>query len=170
VSSSAVREAEDAFRRARQLFDQQQYAAAADGFMAVVKILEREDPAFELRWTANEFASVSRAFASRTTAKSTRVYTTGDEGVAEPVALAPNLPPLAPPGTPPDRTAVLELLIDTRGSVESVRYLGGRQHYRDRWWLSAAKAWQFSPAIKDGQAVNFLKRVVFLDGESFGPS
>ena len=92
---AVLREAEDTFNRARQLFDQQQYAAAADNFVNVVKLLEPEDPAYELRWTANEFAAVSRALASQVGGQAEHVYTSVDEDVVQPVALAPNLPPRA---------------------------------------------------------------------------
>jgi hypothetical protein len=170
ISPAVLLEAEEAFARARQLFDQQDYTAAADAFGAVVKILEREDPAFELRWTANEFAAVSRTLASQAAAQVERIYVSTDEGVSEPVALAPNLPVPAEPGTPRERLAVLELVIDPRGVVESAHFIGHAQHYRDRWWISAAKSWLFKPATKNGQPVKFLKRIVFVDGEWTGPS
>jgi hypothetical protein len=170
ISPAILREAEEAFDRARRLFDQQEYAAAADAFGAVVTILEREDPAFELRWTANEFAAVSRTLASQAAAQVERIYVSTDEGVSEPVALAPNLPVPAEPGTPREQLAVLELVIDPRGVVESAHFIGHAQHYRDRWWISAAKSWLFKPATKNGQPVKFLKRIVFVDGGSTGPS
>jgi hypothetical protein len=162
-------EVQDTFARARQLFDKQQYADAADGFVAVVKMLEREDPAFDLRWTANEFAAVSRVLASQSGGQAERIYVSTDADVTEPVALGSSLPPAVQPGTRPQQLAMLELIIDGQGTVESARYIGPAQHYRDRWWISAAKAWLFKPATRNGTPVKFLKRIVFVDGAASDP-
>jgi hypothetical protein len=162
-------EVQDAFAHARQLFDKQQYAEAADGFVAVVRMLEREDPAFDLRWTANEFAAVSRVLASQAGGQAERVYVSTDADVMEPVALGSSLPPAVQPGTRPQQLAMLELIIDAQGTVESARYIGPAQHYRDRWWISAAKSWLFKPATRNGMPVKFLKRIVFVDGAASDP-
>jgi hypothetical protein len=159
-SPAVLREAEEQFRRARMLFERHDYEAAAAAFRDVVAVLERGDPALELRLIAEELAGASRALSANDVADSTSVFTSADEGVTEPVARA-NLPPAPAPGTPAARVGTLELLIDTRGQVESA-HLVGADHFRDRWLISAAKAWLFEPATKDGRPVRFLKRHTFL--------
>ncbi|MGE0705604.1 MAG: hypothetical protein AB7F99_05865 [Vicinamibacterales bacterium] len=168
-SPAVMREAEERFRDARALFEQQDYAAAATGFLEVVEVLQRGDPTLELRQIAAELADASRALSTNARIEAAQVYTSADEDVTEPVARA-HLPPLAGPGTPPDQIGVLELLIDTRGRVESAHLIDADdQHFRDRWWTSAAKAWLFEPAIKEGQPVRFLKRHTFLLSRASGP-
>jgi hypothetical protein len=63
----------------------------------------------------------------------------------------------------------LEILIDNQGAVESVRLRNPQNRYRDKWWLPAAKTWRFHPALKDGQPVKFLKRIVINPLEAADP-
>jgi hypothetical protein len=88
------------------------------------------------------------------------VYKAGDEGVIEPSPLKQYIPPQPAAGVRPSDLSVLELLIDSRGTVESVHLQNPKNRFRDEWWLSAAKAWQFQPASKDGRPVKFLERVL----------
>ena len=53
----------------------------------------------------------------------------------------------------------LELVVDTDGTVESVRLLGRVPSIHDRMFLSVAKAWQFQPAVKNGMTVKYRKTV-----------
>jgi TonB family protein len=67
----------------------------------------------------------------------------------------------------PERTlGVLEILVDPTGHVESVRLRSPGNRYRERWWVFAAKNWEFKPAFKDGQPVRFLKRITITQGPS----
>jgi len=166
-SPVVLAQAEEQFRRARQLFEQHDYAAAAAGFLEVVNVLERGDPTLELRQIAAELAGASRALSSNAKAEAARVFTTADPGVVEPVARAV-LPPAAAAGTPANQIGVLEVLIDARGHVESAHLMVSDQHFRDRWLISAAKAWLFEPATLDGKPVRFLKRHTFLLDRSAG--
>jgi hypothetical protein len=88
------------------------------------------------------------------------VYKAGDEGVIAPSPLKQYIPPQPAAGVRPSDLSVLELLIDSRGAVESVHLQNPKNRFRDDWWLSAAKAWQFQPASKDGRPVKFLERVL----------
>jgi len=96
-----------------------------------------------------------------------RVYVAGDAGVIEPVPLKQYIPPHPAPDVSPSDLSVLELLIDSRGAVEWVHLRNPKNRYRDAWWLSAAKAWRFRPALKDGQPVKFLERILIT---TFTPS
>jgi hypothetical protein len=88
------------------------------------------------------------------------VYKAGDDGVIGPSPLKQYIPPQPAAGVRPSDLSVLELLIDSRGAVESVHLQNPKNRFRDEWWLAAAKAWQFRPASKDGQPVKFLERVL----------
>jgi len=159
VSQRAQRE----YRRARALFDQKDYAKAADGFLQVVKLLDEGElpgPVAELRSMASDYAALSRATLSAMTEG--HVYSAGDEGVTEPVALRQYLPDPSP-GTPPSRLGALMLVVDGQGVVESVRLQSPSNRYHDRFWVSVAKTWRFKPALKDGQPVKFLKRIAITE-------
>jgi hypothetical protein len=152
--------AEQEFVRARTLFDRRQFAAAAAGFQRVIDILsngELSPSSSTLRSTASELAAIS--LASVSSVPDSRVYSRVDEGVIEPVAIREFLPQEPIPGAAASDPSVLELLIDSRGFVESVRLRNPQNRYRDKWFLSAAKSWRFQPALKDGQPVKYLKRI-----------
>jgi TonB family protein len=156
--------AEEIFQRARAQFDRRDYAQAAEGFQKVLRILRNSGAsgsASELRTLAVDFETLSRvALAQRADSP---IYTSADEGVTEPVPVRPYLPERVATGMAEGTSAVLELVVDSRGAVESVHLRSPNNHYRDRWWVSVAKNWQFRPALKDGQPVKFLKRVVISD-------
>jgi hypothetical protein len=150
--------AEAQFRFARMLFERQQYAAAASAFERVISLLgngELSASLSRLQWTANEMIDLSRAALAST--PYLRVYTAVDQDVVEPVPLRQYFP--ADPGAARGAPSVLELIIDNRGDVESVRLRNPENRFRDKWWLPAAKSWRFKPALKDGQPVRFLKRI-----------
>jgi hypothetical protein len=154
--------AEDEFRRARALFDQKNYVAAEDRFRRVVLMLDQLEPnaaRSELRWIANQFAAVSRAALARS--PEARVYDASDEGIVEPVPLRHYFPDQ--PATTGTQMGILELVIDARGAVEMVRLVSPGNRYRERFWLSAAKAWRFHPALKDGHPVKFRTQIVITD-------
>ena len=91
------------------------------------------------------------------------VFSSDDAGVSEPILVRPYLPPKAPVGTPSELLGVLEVLIDTHGAVETVHLRSPDNRYRERWWVFAAKQWEFQPALKDGKPVRFLKRIPLTD-------
>ncbi len=91
------------------------------------------------------------------------IFTIDDSTVVEPQLIRPYLPFRAHTGTPPDALGVLELVVDTQGAVESVHLNSPDNRYRERWWVFAAKNWQFRPAMKNGTPVRFLKRIPLTD-------
>jgi hypothetical protein len=91
------------------------------------------------------------------------IYTSDDHSVIEPVLIFPYLPLRARSGVTEDKLGVLELVVDTRGHVESVHLRSPSNRYRERWWVFVSKSWQFRPALKDGKPVRFLKRVALTD-------
>ena len=92
------------------------------------------------------------------------IYTAGAAGVVPPVMLLPRMPKSAfyPEARP--QSPVVEVLVNQQGGVDAVRLRGREQPgvtlYRARMMLSAAKAWQFTPARLDGRPVRYVMRVV----------
>ncbi|MSO30498.1 MAG: hypothetical protein EXQ48_06060 [Acidobacteria bacterium] len=54
---------------------------------------------------------------------------------------------------------VVELLVLPDGTVDSVKVLGTPRDMQDGMWLSAVKAFQFLPAMKDGSPVKYRKTI-----------
>jgi len=162
--SAVVASAEAELARGRELFARQDYAAAAAAFDRVLQILAREPgPQLEeLRQVARSMADVSRAAIAEQVEAATREYRVGDEGVIDPVALG-FLPPKPDPATPAERLQVLEVRINASGTVDSAKFVMNRPSFRNSWWISAAKAWRFSPATRNGQPVRFVMRIVMDD-------
>lgn len=88
------------------------------------------------------------------------IYAPGADGVVPPVGLRPQLPRELPPTVDPASLSRIELIIARDGSVESAKLLGNRRDVQGGMFLSAAKAWQFWPATKDGMAVRFRKMIL----------
>lgn len=162
--STVVASAEAELARGRELFARQDYAAAAAAFDRVLQILAPEPgPQLEeLRQVARSMAEVSRAAIAEQVEAATREYRVGDEGVIDPVALG-FLPPKPDPATPAERLQVLEVRINASGTVDSAKFVMNRPSFRNSWLTSAAKAWRFSPAMRNGQPVRFVMRIVMDD-------
>ncbi len=94
------------------------------------------------------------------------VYSWRNLRVEPPVMTHPRMPRGAFPT--PDVTLngpYVEVLVGQSGQVEAVRFQGhgsndGRSVYRYGMMLSAAKAWQFTPAHLNGQPVRYVTRVI----------
>ena len=167
LTSPRVKAAAEEFQRGRALLDQQAYTRAAEAFQHVIDMLPAQEPGgSDLRFVAGESLALSRASLA---SLQSHLFTHGDPDVTEPIALGQFLPAAPDPGLPKSRLAVLELIIDARGFVETARLVGDGSQYRTGWWVSAAKAWKFQPATKDGNSVRFLKRIVIADGKPFEP-
>ena len=164
-SSPAVASAETELARARALFERQEYAAASVAFERVLEMLgtDSSQQAEEIRQIARSLAEVSHAaVAAEETAAANREYRTGDPGVTDPVPFG-YLPPKPNPNTPPDSLQVLEVHVNPNGLVDSAKFVMNRPSFRNTWWISAAKAWRFRPAMRDGKPVRFVMRIVMDD-------
>ena len=87
------------------------------------------------------------------------VYTTADQEVIPPRPLHPKLPTVLPSGTRLDALSIMDLLISESGDVLSVRLVPPARDVREAMMLSAAKAWRFAPATRNGRPVPYLKRI-----------
>jgi protein TonB len=100
----------------------------------------------------------SRAVIALDTRPESRVYSATDPGVDPPVIRWPQLPTTATA----DSEAIgsfMEVLVDERGEVVQVRLRSSEPSLNDRMLVSAAKAWRFQPAVKDGHAVPYRMRI-----------
>jgi hypothetical protein len=87
------------------------------------------------------------------------IYSPRSEGVFSPIALRPQLPRELPPNVNRSDLRLIELVISPLGTVESVKLIGVPRNVHDSMLLSAAKAWVFRPAVKNGVPVRYRKTV-----------
>lgn len=123
-----------------------------------------DDPDFgsvqpALRGSVRQVTAQARTLAAR----DDHVYTAGDIGVVPPLPLGRQLPATGPSGIASELVGQLELLIGRNGEVEAVKLHTPLNRYHERMIVSAAKAWRYEPAMKDGGSVRFrLFRTVTL--------
>ena len=87
------------------------------------------------------------------------IYSPQSEGVSSPIAVRPQLPRELPADVNRSELRLIELVISPLGTVESVKLIGDPRNVHDSMLLSAAKAWVFRPAVKDGVPVRYRKTV-----------
>jgi len=87
-----------------------------------------------------------------------RLYTVDDRNVVPPIAIKQQIPPFPGRVTTP-QNGVLEIVIDSFGSVESAMMRVPVNAQYDRLAINAARGWQYHPASLDGMPVKFLKRI-----------
>ncbi len=87
-----------------------------------------------------------------------RVFTLEDGDAKAPVTLRQNMPRF-PGGLTAVVSGVIEVVIDAAGSVESARLIDPVHVQYDSLLLNAAKRWQYQPALVDGTAVRYSKRI-----------
>jgi len=87
-------------------------------------------------------------------------YAVGDPGVTAPVAIKQHVPPW-PQGIPTPvqrgQRAVLEIVINEDGAVESVVVRQSIAPWYDEMLIAEAKRWSYTPATKDGTPVRYCK-------------
>ena len=82
------------------------------------------------------------------------IFTSRDVGVIPPVAVRPLIRTLPQYVVESDGVGVVEAIVSTTGTVESVKLLASTTVHHSMI-LSAVKTWEFLPATKDGQSVRF---------------
>jgi hypothetical protein len=149
--------------RAREALDQGDVDRALSEVTRATAILDDPDvgpvPSV-LRETVRQL--LARARAARTSEEG-RIYTAIDVGIVPPLPLGRQLPATGPSGISAELVGQLELLIGRNGEVEAVKLHTPLNRYHERMIVSAAKAWRYEPATKDGKSVRFrLYRSVTL--------
>lgn len=87
------------------------------------------------------------------------VYSAEDSTVTAPIGVRPQLPRVLPDDIRYEQLSQIELVVLPDGTVGSVKLLGNRRSVIEGMLLSAAKAWKFKPAEKDGRPVAYRKTV-----------
>ncbi len=91
------------------------------------------------------------------TATDPTIYSAVDD-VVPPVGVRPQLPRVLPSDLNKDHLATIELVVLPDGRVGSVKLLGHR-NVHDAMFLSAVKAWEFRPALRNGRPVAYRKTI-----------
>jgi hypothetical protein len=139
---------------ARTAFERGDYARAVAGAERAAALLEEPD----LTVPAELRAEVSNLHASAIAARTgleDRIYTSADTDVSPPRPVGRRLPAVPPAGLNAKTTGRLEILINRAGQVEAVKLYSPLNAYHDRMIVSAAKAWRYRPALRNGKPVRF---------------
>src|SRR5262249_1400415 len=130
------------------------YRAISEGERASALLADSDldDPPADLKAAIANVLALARP--ARTTLEE-RVYPAADRDVTPPRALGRQLPAAPSPATPQDLIGHLEIVVDRSGSVETVRLFTPLNGYHDRMIVSAAKAWHYTPALRNGRPVRF---------------
>jgi hypothetical protein len=112
-------------------------------------------------------ALLGEIVAARTAAEEL-IYTRADPGIVAPRALSRQFPLAPPQGVRLDRVGVLEIVVGKQGDVEFVKLHTPLNRYHERMVVSAAKAWRYLPASKDGRPVRYRLTVTINLPESGG--
>ena len=86
------------------------------------------------------------------------VYSLQDQEVEPPTLAYPQLPSTLSVADH-DGSSYLELLVSESGTVDRVRLRSAHSTVHERMLVSAAKAWRFRPAVKNGQPVKYVTRI-----------
>jgi hypothetical protein len=86
------------------------------------------------------------------------IYSSASSEVQPPVPISP----LPVTGRDPnlESTATIELVVDEQGNVARVRLISQPTRMQPMMLLSAAKAWTFRPALREGRPVKYRLRVI----------
>ena len=90
--------------------------------------------------------------------KAPRVYSPSDTDVVPPVTIRQAVPPY-PGRVLLGGSLVMDIVIDSDGSVESAMMAGQPNPAYDRMVLQAARTWQYQPATLNGKPVKYRKRI-----------
>ena len=88
-----------------------------------------------------------------------RIYSAESEAVSPPIGVRPQLPRELPSNVSVEQLSRIDLIVSPAGTVESVKLVGTPHNVHHSMLLSAAKTWQFQPALKDGVPVRYRKTV-----------
>lgn len=174
----------DLYVKARASFDQKDYAAASADLKDLMALFGDDDLAGSaaaladlklvaegfLTLTETELANRAKAQAAAApppdprTAASARnqIFTAEDKDVKPPVEISREMPEWRPTSSMQDRQehrGVLRIVIDERGKVESAMIVLSVLASYDPQLLEATRQWQYRPALRNGQAVKYVKLI-----------
>jgi hypothetical protein len=140
---------------ARAAFDSSDYSLAiAEGEDALALLNDADIGAAPADLKSDIPNLLALASAVRT-AEEERIYTIADPGVTPPRPLGRQLSTASLSRRLLQPTGRLEILVGRSGGVEVVKLDTPSNGYHDRMMVSAAKAWHYRPALRNGKAVRF---------------
>ena len=182
--------AQQLYSNARSDYENKNYEAAASGFKQALQVMadigseSQTQTLADLKELSSGFATLAEAkvaaqaqappraaAAPPPAAPSTPAariapafYTLADIDVTPPVVMAQPIPAWTFTPYAPNRvfSGTLELVIDEKGSVETVVLTDPVWPPYDLALLQAAKRWQYQPAVKQGNPVRF-KRILVIN-------
>jgi hypothetical protein len=87
------------------------------------------------------------------------IYSAISEGVTPPIGLRAQLPRQLPANIDKDKLGQIELVILPDGTVGSVKLVSWPTNVHEAMFLSAVKAWEFRPALKNERPVAYRKTI-----------
>jgi len=175
--------ATERYADAKALFDKKMFAAAAQQFKNVIKLIDDPDMGgreADLRTLASGFLDLALAASApppeppkpAATAPVApapppvpkqdplRIYSIADKDVTPPVILRQDMPSLTQiVKLQASEKGVVEIVIDQAGRVEAVTVRQSVHPRYDALLLSAAQNWRYSPAMWNGQPVKYRKMI-----------
>jgi hypothetical protein len=143
------------YQAARAAFDAGDYSLAiAEGEQAVTLLNDADIGAAPADLSVDVPNLVALASAVRT-AEEERIYTIADPGVTPPRPLGRQLSTASLSRRSLQPTGRLEILVGRSCRVEAVKLDTPLNGYHDRMMVSAAKAWHYKPALRNGKPVRF---------------
>jgi TonB family protein len=168
------------YSEAKTAYEQREYATAADGFGKVIDgladpdiaTLASQSPLSDLGTLAAGFRDLATKAMMPVSAPKTAVvlaapvastsapktYSADDSDVAPPVPIRQAIPPYTRQVVQ-RKTAVVQLIVNEHGTVDSATMLSNLDPTYDRAVVSAAKTWTYEPAKVDGKPVKYQNRV-----------
>ena len=86
-------------------------------------------------------------------------YTSSDHDVQPPRLSRQQLPREPEPGSD---TGYFDMTINEQGFVEQLKLISPVRRFQERMLMSAAKAWKFKPAVRNGQPVRYRMRIAII--------
>lgn len=168
------------YERAKQAYDRQDLEVAKRGFTLVDALAD--EPSADSR-VLKDLQTLARGFLTLVMAATPPIRSTplampvsiapatkdlydgGDEGIVPPVVVEQRVPAWPAGLRPaPSATAVVEVVVNERGEVESARLAPPFDSPYDELLLAATKAWRYRPALCGRQPVKFRRRVQIVAG------
>lgn len=163
------------YGRGKTAFDRKEFAAAAATFSQVLTGLDDPDlsavagqpPLSDLKTLAAGFHALSEAAIPlppspepivAPIAPVRLVYSADDTAVIPPAVIRQDIPAFRGKLFAA-RVGILEIIVDATGAVESAKMRVPTDPAYDRQVLAAATQWQYRPALLNGTAVKYIRRV-----------
>jgi hypothetical protein len=143
------------YERAREVFQAGEYDRAFGEAARVARMLDDLGAGVAPAALREAVAQLLTRVEAAQAQEDQRVYTIADTSVTPPAALSRQLPVTPPAGVSNLQVGTLEMVISEAGQVEAVKLHTPLNRYHERMIVSAAKAWKYRPAMKNGRPVRF---------------